>query len=212
MEILKRKIVVAALTMSMAVAVSQGIAAPGKSQGAGGFEPSADHAESVVITMQSNPVSGYDPDPEDPDVAWEALAQSAEPACVALQIGINLLMDTVKVGDDAVAVTPADEVILFPTLDGVQVINPDNGLPPNHPDHVDGEHRPLPLNSPVCTTPSGPKSVTQLLMGFSMLGGQVVSCPLCTMTRGISEPNFGIIGNAVDIHELFLYADKVIDF
>ncbi len=190
MEILKRKLVVAALTASMAIVASQAIGAPGKSQGAGGFEPSADHVESVVIALKSDP--RIDP----------------EPACVAIQIGINLLMDTVMVGENTVAVTSADEVILFPALDGVQVVNPDNGLPlpPDDP------HDDSPLNSPVCTTPGTPKSVNQLLMGFSMLGGQVVSCPLCTMTRGISEPNFGTIGNAVDIHELFLYADKVIDF
>ena len=206
MEISKRKLVVVALTVSMAVAVSQGIAAPGKSQGAGGFEPSADHAESVVITMQSNPVSGYDPEPENLDVAWEALAQSAEPACVALQIGINLLMDTVPSREGPAAVVPVDGVILFPTVDGIELINPANGTPGSD----DG-----PLNELVCTTPAGPATGTLngLLQAFIGAGGQVLSCPLCAGPRLMGEPpNFGGIADGEEVHNLFLYADKVIDF
>jgi hypothetical protein len=45
-----------------------------------------------------------------------------------------------------------------------------------------------------------------------MLGGEVVTCPLCAERREITEPTYGVIGDGVDIHNLFLYGDKVIDF
>lgn len=192
MEFFGRKLVSIVAMATITIAPSLAGAAPGGSKGAGGWEPSADHMESVVIALKSDPL-------EDP-----------EPACIALQIGINLLMDSVPGAQGPVPVTPADEVILFPTLAGVQIINPDNGLPPN-----DAASDPnAPLNELVCDTPAGPdtRSLNQLLSGFVALGGRVVSCPLCAEARGITEPNFGYIGNGVDIHELFLYGDKVIDF
>jgi hypothetical protein len=52
-----------------------------------------------------------------------------------------------------------------------------------------------------------------LLQRFDSLGGLVVTCPLCKATRFPNDtPNFGIVGNGVEIHYLFLNADKVIDF
>ena len=206
MDISNRKLVLAALAASLTFVGSQALAAPSKSQGAGGWEPSADHLESVVITVQSNPVSGYDPDPEDLNDAWEALAQSAEPACVALQIGINLLMDTVPSREGPAAVVPVDGVILFPTVDGIELVNPANGTPGGD----DG-----PLNEPVCTTPAGPATGTLngLLQAFVGAGGQVLSCPLCAGPRLMGEsPNFGGIADGEEVLNLFLYADKVIDF
>jgi len=200
MEFLGHKLALSVMIASVTVAASLASAAPGKSKGAGGWEPSADHMESVVIAIKTFPEEA-DADPE-----------LFEPACVALQIGINLLMDNVPGQAGSVPVTPADEVILFPTLNGVEIVNPANGvpLPPDDPD-FDPD---APLNRLVCNTPAGPatRSLNQLLGGFVALGGQVVSCPLCAEARGIDDPNFGYIGTGVDVHELFLYGDKVIDF
>lgn len=167
------------IAASLAIAGSVSYAAPGGSKGAGGWEPSADHMESVVISLHTNPLT----DPE--------------PACVALQIGINLLMDTIPVAGNPIPVTPADEVILFTTTDGVELINPENDF-----------------SEAVCDTPAGPesRSLNQLLMGFVSLGGEAVACPLCAKRRGITDPTYGFIGDGVDIHNLFLFGDKVIDF
>ena len=133
------KLILAAIVASLTIIGSMSYAAPGKSQGVGGWEPSADHVESVVIALKTNPL-------DDP-----------EAACVALQIGINLLMDTIPVGENSDPVTPADEVILFPTLGGVQIVNPANDF-----------------SAEDCDTPAGPgeeKSLNELLYGFDMLGG-----------------------------------------
>jgi hypothetical protein len=175
------KLTVAAAAAWLTLAGSTSYAAPGQSKGAGGWEPSADHMESIVIAIKTDPL--VDP----------------EPACVALQIGINLLMDTIPVQGNYFSVTRADEVTLFPTIGGVELINPDNDLA---------------LAQPVCDTPAGPSSgsLAELLQGFVNLGGEVVVCPLCATRRGITEPTYGIMGNGVDIHNLFLEGDKVIDF
>jgi len=45
-----------------------------------------------------------------------------------------------------------------------------------------------------------------------MRGGKVMICPLCATSRGITEPTAGVPGTAVEIHNLFLFADKVITF
>ena len=52
----------------------------------------------------------------------------------------------------------------------------------------------------------------RLLAQFVDMGGEVVLCPLCTQARGIDEPTQGEDATAVEIHNLFLFADKVIDF
>jgi sulfur relay (sulfurtransferase) complex TusBCD TusD component (DsrE family) len=139
---------------------------------------SGDGFEKVVISLGTDPT-------KDP-----------EPACVALQIGMNLLMSIPAGG------IPADEVTLFLTTGGVELINPNNSI----------YNRAKP--KPVCTTPDGIKtaSLQQLLLGFEGLLGKVVICPLCATSRGITEPETGEMGSAVDIHNLFLEADKVIDF
>ena len=145
---------------------------------------STDGFEQVVISIKSNPL-------KDP-----------EPSCVAIQIGMNLLMDTVPVNGNNIPVIKAERVILFPTIDGVELINPDNRInKPKNPKLV-------------CDTPGGENtaSLSQLLNGFVGLGGEIVICPLCADSRGIDEPTLGAKGNAEDIHNLFLYADKVIDF
>jgi hypothetical protein len=139
-----------------------------------------DRLESVVITLKTDPV-------EDP-----------EPACIALQIGINLLLSEVPgQPNETVSVKPADRVVLFPTLDGVELVNPATDLSPMD-----------------CDTPSGlnTASLQGLLTRFTGLGGEVQSCPLCANRRLIAAPTFGTIATGEDIHNLFLYADKVIPF
>jgi hypothetical protein len=175
------QVMVAAAVACLTIIGSASYAAPGNSKGSGGWEPSADHQESVVIALKTDPVYG---DPE--------------AACVALQIGINLLRDTVPDrGNNLTSVTPADRVVLFPTLGGVELINPLNDL-----------------TALVCDTPAGQAtgSLAGLLEGFVKSGGEVIVCPLCADKRGITDPTLGTMGSGVDIHNLFLHADKVIDF
>jgi len=140
-------------------------------------------AENVVIALKSNPL--VDP----------------EAACVALQIGQNLMMD---IGDG-----PAEQVTLFPTLDGVEIVS-DKMLPaevlPNgriktYPPHLD------------CLTPNGYVPLPEVLRAYWEMGGDIVVCPLCWTTRHEGEtPIYGVVGNGGQIHNLFLNADKVIDF
>ena len=145
---------------------------------------SEDGVEDVLIALHTDPT-------RDP-----------EPACVAPQIGINLLLPEVPVGGVNVPVTPADSVKLFLTTGGVELINPNNNI----------YKRAKP--KAVCDTPAGPKTATlqQLLTGFVANGGEVVICPLCADARGITDPVVGAKANAEGIHNLFLFADKVIDF
>lgn len=147
-------------------------------------QSSVDELEQVVISIKTDPL-------KDP-----------EPACIALQIGMNLLMDTVPVNGNYIPVIRVDKVTLFPTIGGVELINPDNQINKRKKPKLD------------CDTPAGENtaSLAQLLLGFVQLGGDVVVCPLCADSRGITEPTQGKMGNAEDIHNLFLYADKVIDF
>ena len=138
---------------------------------------SGDGFENVVISLKTDPT------------------KDSEPACVALQIGMNLLMSP---GGAA----PADDVTLFVTTGGVELINPDNSI----------HNRTNP--KPVCTTPNGVKtaSLQDLLVGFQGLGGNIMICPLCATSRGVTEPTDGVMGDGGSIHNLFLNADKVITF
>ena len=180
-------------------------AAPGKSQGSGGWEPSADHLESVVVSIKSSPLMEEEQEGETVLVADE---EGTEAACVAVQIGMNLLMSELKncLGETTAVVTPADEVLLFLTLGGVTAVGPDIGA-------VEP--------APMCTTPCGPVPLTALIDNFAgMEGSEVIVCPLCWNTRygpctdeeGAVCPTHGEVADGVGIHDLFLYADKVIDF
>ena len=144
------------------------------------LEPSVDTEETIVVSIASDPI-------EDP-----------EPACVALQIGMNLMMDDLNGEDEGGKVIPADSVTLFATIDGVELVYEGNVF-----------------DSEDCLTPNGYKSLDTLLAGFVKLGGEIKICPLCWNARGYagSDPKFDAeVANAFDIHSLFLYADKVIAF
>jgi sulfur relay (sulfurtransferase) complex TusBCD TusD component (DsrE family) len=143
-------------------------------------QSSMDGMEQVVISIRTDPL-------KDP-----------EPACVALQIGMNLLMANV-----GVQVIPADRVSLFLTIDGVELVNPDN--------QINKRKKP----KFVCNTPAGENtaSLAGLLEEFvNMEGSEVLICPLCSDSRGITDPTQGKDASAEEIHNLFLFADKVIGF
>ena len=194
-----RKIFSAGLIVALTAAMSVGYAGDNGKRGSGfwkAFEPSVDGGENIVISLSTNPT------------------ENAEPACVAIQIGMNLLMDDLNDEDDVSVpggeVTPVDTVILFATLDGVELLVPGN-LNPN----------PDPDNDQLCLTKGGYKPLAGLLKKFvKVMGGEVIVCPLCWGERGYSglpttpptPPTYGDIGDAFDIHNLFLYADKVISF
>ena len=139
-------------------------------------DSSGDGAESIVISLHTDPT-------KDP-----------EPACVALQIGMNLLSKDFG--------KPADDVTMFVTTGGVELVNPHNSI----------HNRTIP--KPVCTTPKGVNtaSLQDLKGGFQKLGGKIVICPLCAMSRDITKPTDGKMASGKDIHNLFLIADKVITF
>lgn len=179
--IIPSKLMLTAIFITLFIVGTVSYAAPGKSQGGGGWELSADHVETVAISIKTDPL--LDP----------------EAACIALQIGMNLLMDSINVGGNSVPVKPADTVILFPSLGGVELVNPENETQ---------------FDKKICFTPAGPnsRSLNQLLTGFENLGGKILACPLCAAARGIKEPSRGDIADGVDIHNLFLYSDRVIDF
>ena len=101
----------------------------------------------------------------------------------------------------------ADEVSLFLTLDGVRLVGPEI---------LD------PVDTPKCTTPCAEVPLTGLLNAFAdMPGSDVVVFPLCWNARydrcnpddtTTTCPNVGEVAGGVGIHDLFLYADKVMDF
>jgi hypothetical protein len=183
--------IAASLVAGLAASVPVGYAAPANGVVANvveNLEPSVDQRESVVVSLATDP------------------QQDPEAACVALQIGMNLLMNDLDQDGEADAI-PADDVTLFVTLDGVYLVAPD-----------------LDFGSTLCTTPKNEKSLADLLQGFQNAGGEVLVCPLCWKDRGygpdpsttpptpLTPPASGGVANAFDIHELFLYADKVISF
>jgi hypothetical protein len=178
MRIDTKKTLFVGLFVALAAATSVGYA--GSDRGRGfwkPFEPSVDGQENVVISLGTDPTV------------------DAEPACVALQIGMNLLMDDLNGTAAGGKVTPADRVVLFATLDGVKLVASTSDL------------------TAECVAPGGRLSLSAILDQFSRQGGEVVVCSLCWIAREYSEaPTYGIVANAFDIHSLFLYADKVIAF
>jgi hypothetical protein len=164
----------------LAVILTAVSAAVGVGQAQAGPPGSMGHGEAVVISLQTSPFI------------------KAEPACVGVQIGINLLLADVNGDAPGGKVTPAARVTLFPTLDG-----------------VDAVHSSMVINTEeMCTTPTGPDTLFNVISQFVDLGGKILVCPLCWNSRYLGEmPIFGAeIGNAVSVHNLFLTADKVIDF
>jgi hypothetical protein len=105
MHIDPKKTLLAGLFLALAAAASVGYA--GDDRGSGfwkPFEPSVDGQEDIVVSLSSDP------------------REDAEPACVALQIGMNLLMNDLNGDAPGGEVTPADRVVLFATLDGVYLV------------------------------------------------------------------------------------------
>lgn len=143
-----------------------------------------DDGEYVAITLKTDPVN-----------------DDHEAACVALQLGMNLLSESVPDEEnDSTPVEPAEKVVLFPTLGGVELINPMSDL-----------------MTFWCTVPDGFGGFTKaplamVLANYDSMGGEIIVCPLCAKERGIDVPSYGTMGSGVSIHELFIDADKVIGF
>ncbi len=56
-------------------------------------------------------------------------------------------------------------------------------------------------------------SLNDLLTRLTSMGGFVEVCPLCKATRFPNdEPNFGVPSDGGVVHDLFLFADKIITF
>lgn len=182
----------ALLLMALLALCSLAFAVPGNGNGNGtgqkpglptpprnGFEPSVDRQESIAIVVQTDPRT------------------TVEPACIAVQIGINLLSDDLD-GDGKKDAIAANQVSLFPTLGGVAIAADLEALTP-------------PLAN--CRTANGESPLTALLDRFEQLGGKIIVCGLCWTSRfGDSEPSRGSLGDPWSVHNLFLYADKVLTF
>ena len=180
--------VVMTATIAGIVSLSSGVLAEDHP----GDVSSTDGIEHVVIALKTNPI-------RDP-----------EAACVALQIGMNLLMNDVNGPADGGDVHPADRVTLFPTLDGVEIVSDRMAMRGTLPN---GKPKPYPAHL-YCTTPGGEVPLPELVYGFAQMNNAaILVCPLCWNARYEGEdPIYGSVGNGVTIHNLFLYADKVIDF
>ena len=185
-----RKTISVGIIAALAGAMSVGYAGDKGNRGGGfwkAFEPSVDSEENVVVSLATDPTL------------------NPEPACVAVQIGTNLLLDDLNGPDNPGGeVAPVDSVTLFATLDGVQLLNSGNA-----------EY----IESVECTTPGVNTSLHDLVNRFVDEGGEIVICPLCWKERKklgeITEepPAYGAVkADAFDIHDLFQYADKVISF
>ena len=180
---LSRKLILAATVFTVTLASAASYADEEDRERRG--NPEHDDGEYIAITLQTDPVN-----------------EDAEAACVALQLGMNLLSDEVPDEENELTpVEPAKRVVLFPTLGGVQLINPDSDL----------------MNL-WCTVPDGTGGFTKAPLAmvlanyYDVMGGEIIVCPLCAEERGIDVPSYGTMGNGVSIHELFIDADKVIGF
>ena len=154
---IKLRSVVMTATIAGVVSLSTGLLAEEPTSSTGDVS-STDGLERVVIALKTNPI-------RDP-----------EAACVALQIGMNLLMSDVNGSDAGGEVDPADMVTLFPTLDGVEIVSDRMAMRGTLPN---GKPKPYPAHL-YCTTPSGEVPLPELVYGFvNMPNAEVVVCPLC---------------------------------
>lgn len=140
----------------------------------------------IVMTLQVDPLSDQ------------------EPACVALQLGTLLL-------------SQGADVTLFPTLDGVGIGNA-NVLAALHK---------APSEKADCLSGEGLTPLPSIVDGFLKAGGTMVVCPLCWTSRygtleensidqliqGETSDDMRVrLGDPLSIGDLFMNADKVIDF
>ena len=192
------KFMFALVAASLSIAGAVSIASPGEGKGFGHWGSYEHDDQFVVISIKTDPT--VDP----------------EPACVAIQIGTNLLKDyATDLAGNVYPVEPA-EVTLFITTGGAELLDPRH--------YEEGK----PLAGDLCFAPGASglvmKSLTALLDEYESMDGDIVICPLCAYSRGIGTeemvelgmaevtPTRGDFGGGVDIHKLFMEADKVIDF
>jgi hypothetical protein len=182
MRINTKGILSAALFAALVTPLSLGLAGGGDKK-PGGFwkalEPSVDREETVVVSLATDP--GFE----------------SEPACVAVQIATNLLSSDLNGDDTGGEVTPADSVVLFLTLNGVELVAPDSDF-----------------SGTFCVTPGEDEALSTLLGRLVDKGAEVLVCPLCWKDRYPGQaPEFdAVVASPFDIHDLFLYADKILSF
>ena len=119
-----------------------------------------------------------------------------ESACVGVQIGMLLL-------------NKGANVTLFTSLDGVELANATTLS------YIDAVNKYV--NKAECVTKEGPKPLTALVNGFTSSGGSILVCPLCWAARFTGDSSATLvegatIGNPDTLADMFLNADKVIDF
>ena len=174
-----RKIIIASTIFTLSLASTASYADDDERKGR---QDRDDGDEYIAITLQTDPTV------------------DSEAACVALKLGANLLSSSVPDGTGTMtSVEPAEKVVLFPTLGGVQLVNPDTDL-----------------SLYECNVLGTPEKLDTVLNDYISAGGEIIVCPLCAFER---NPQLGTwvtddvsMGNGVSIHELFIDADKVIDF
>ena len=149
--------------------------------------------QKIVISLQSDPL------------------KNQEPACVALQLGMAMLMSR----SPSTAGDNDDEVTIFATLDGVGIANAEVMASPQL------------MNAPskFCKTVNqggvlqDPVPLPKVLENYLLAGGKILACPLCWVIK------FGDLAQSMeDLYPsdgqvyidspvpLFLFADKVIDY
>lgn len=192
------KFMLALIAASLSIAGAVSNASPGEGKGYGHWGSYDYDDQFVVISIKTDPT--VDP----------------EPACVAVQIGINLLKDNATdLAGNVYPVEPAD-VTLFITTGGAELIDPRH--------YEEGGA----LTGNLCFKPGEgglvQVPISELLNTYESLDGEILICPLCAFSRGIGTeemvdmgmaevtPTRGEFGGGVDIHNLFMEADKVIDF
>ncbi len=119
-----------------------------------------------------------------------------ESACVGVQMGMLLL-------------SKGASVSLFVSLDGVELAN---ATTLSYIDAVNTY-----VNKTNCVTKDGPKTLPQIVNGFTSAGGNIVVCPLCWLSRFAGDTSATLvpgaaIGTPDSLADMFLNADKVIDF
>jgi sulfur relay (sulfurtransferase) complex TusBCD TusD component (DsrE family) len=117
-----------------------------------------------------------------------------EAACISLQLGIMLAKQGAT-------------VTLFPSLDGVAIAN---ALQLAYVDVFAEE-----IGEWQCTTSNGPAPLGNIVTSFVAEGGSMLVCPLCWNSRYGENAVLvegASVGATATLAELFLGADKILDF
>ena len=129
--------------------------------------------------------------------------QGFEAACISLQLGTMLAKNGAT-------------VTLFPSLDGVRVANATHlAWADTFGSGVEGSASGI--GQWQCHTSMGSAPLSKVVNGFISAGGSMLVCPLCWNARYGGDENAVLIegasiGNSTTLAELFIGADKILDF